>query len=82
MSGVDIMGQKPAASRLSNKSKYHFFLRKFFNLIDVTHVDNHIVCMKLGDDISLLNFKIVAANILIGRYRTRKRSFLTSEPSN
>ena len=82
MGGVDIMDQKPAASRLSHKSKYCFYLRKFFDLIDVTHVDSHIVCMKLVDDISLLNFKIVPANILVGRYRTRKRSFLTSGPSN
>ena len=82
MGGVDIMDQKPAASRLCHKSRYRFYLRKFFDLIDVSrHVDSHVVCMKLGDDISLLNFKIVVANILIGRYMTRKRSFLTSGPS-
>ena len=34
----------------------------------VTHVNSHIVYMKLGDDISLLNFKIVVAKTLIGKY--------------
>ena len=40
----------------------------FFDLMYVTHVNSHIVYMKLGDDISLLNFKIVVAKTLIGKY--------------
>ena len=36
----------------------------FFDLIDVTHVNSDIVYMKLDDDISLLNFKIVLAKAL------------------
>ena len=31
--------------------------------------------MKFGDDLSLLNFKIVVANPLIGRYSNCNRSF-------
>ena len=65
MGGVDIMDQKTAAYRLGHKSKYHFHLRIFFDLIDVTYVNSHIVYTKLGKDISLLNFKKVAANTLI-----------------
>ena len=37
--------------------------------------------MKLSDDISLLNFKIVAEKALIGRHSNCKRSFPISRPS-
>ena len=40
----------------------------FFDLKDVTHVNSHIVYMKLGHDISMLNYKIVVAKYLIGRH--------------
>ena len=61
------MDKKIAAYRLDLKSKYHFYLSMCFYLMDVTHLNSHIVYMKLGDDISLLNFKIVVAKALIGR---------------
>ena len=37
----------------------------FFDLIDVALVNSHIVYTKLGNDISLLNFKIVEAKALL-----------------
>ena len=37
MDGADIMDQKTAAYRLDRKSKYHFYLRMLFDLIDVPH---------------------------------------------
>ena len=49
--------------------------------MDVTHVNSHIVYMKLGDDISLLNFKIIVAKVLIGRYSNHNRSFSTTKLS-
>ena len=52
----------------------------FFDLMDVTYVNNHIVYIKLGNDISLLNFKIVVATSLIARYSNRNRSFCTTRP--
>ena len=48
MSVADIMDQKTAAYRLACKSKYCFYLRMFFDLIDVSHVNSHIVDMKVG----------------------------------
>ena len=60
--GVDIM----------DKSKYHFYLIFFFDLIDIALVNSHIVYTKLGNDISLLNFKIGVAKPLIERYRNCK----------
>ena len=81
MNGVDTMDQKAAAYRLDRKSKYHFYLRFLFDLTDVTHVNSHVVYMKLVDDISLLNLKIVMIKALIDRYSNRKRSFPISRPS-
>ena len=43
MDGVDITDQKTAAYRLSRKSKYHFYLSMLFDLMDITHVNSHIV---------------------------------------
>ena len=57
--GVDIMNQETAAYRLNRKRKYCFYMRMFFDLIDFTLVKSHTVYTKLGNDISLMNFKIV-----------------------
>ena len=56
MGGVDTMDQKTAAFRDDSQTKYRFYLGMFFDLIDVALVNSYIVCMKLGHDISLLNF--------------------------
>ena len=72
------MDQKTAACRLDHKSKYRLYLGMFFDLKDVTHVNSHIVTMKLGNDISLLNLKIAVVKAVIGRYSNRYRSFFTS----
>ena len=53
----------------------------FFDLIDVALVNSHTVYTKRDNDISLMNFKIVAAKALIGRYSNRKKLFPTSGPS-
>ena len=80
MDGVDIMNQKTAAYRLDCKSKYRFYLSMFLDLMDVTQVNSHIFYMKLGNNILLLNFKIVVAKAWIGRYSNRNRSFSTARP--
>ena len=78
MDVVDIMDKKPAAYRLHRKSRYRFYLRMFFDLADVPLVNSHIVYTKLGNDISLLNFKIVVEKALIGRYSHCKKLSPTS----
>ena len=79
MHGVDIMDQKTATSRLDCKCKYHVYFSMFFDLMDVSCVNSYAVYMKLGDDISLLNFKIVVAQPLVSRYSNRL--FSTTRPS-
>ena len=44
-------------------------------------VNSHIVYRKLGNNISLQNFKIIVAQGLIDRYSNRKISLPTSMPS-
>ena len=75
------MDQKTAAYRLYCKSKYHFYLSMLFDVMGVTLEKSHVVCTTLGNDISLLNFKILVAKSLIGRYNNCKRPFPSSRPS-
>ena len=41
MECVDIMDQKATVYRLDLKSKYHFYLSRFFDLMDITHVNSN-----------------------------------------
>ena len=73
--GVVIMDKKSWLQTFTScKSKYCFYLSIFLYLIDVALVKSHVVYKKLGSDISLLNFKIVA-KALIGRYNNQGISF-------
>ena len=81
MGGVDLMDQKTAAYRFDRKSKFRFYLRIFFDLLDVALVNSHIVYSKLGNELSLLNYKVVVENSLIGRYSNWQRAFPMTRPS-
>lgn len=72
------MDQKTAVYRLDYKSKYHFYQRMPFDLIHVVLANSHIAYAKLGNDISLLNIKIVVAKTYIGRYSNCKKLLPTS----
>ena len=48
MDDVDKMDQKTAAYRLNRKSKHHFYLRMFFDLIYVARINSHFVYISLG----------------------------------
>lgn len=73
MGGVGKTDQKTATYRLYLKSKYCFCLRIFIDLLDFSHVISHIVYMELGNDISLMNFKVFVVNTLIGSWGNCKR---------
>ena len=79
INGVHIMDQKLQV--INCKSKYRFYLSIFFDLMDVSHINSHIFYIKLGNDILLLNFEIVVATALIGRYSNRNRSFSSTRPN-
>ena len=79
--GLDVIDRKTVAYRLDCKSKFRFFLRMFFDLIDIAIVNSHIVYTKLGNSICLVDFKIAAAKSLIGRYTNWQGSFPLSRTS-
>ena len=82
MGGVDLMDQKTAAYRLGRKSKFRFYLRIFFDLLDVALVNAFIVFQSLRPtSLSLLDYKLIVAKGLIGLYCSRKRAFPESRPS-
>ena len=81
MGGVGIIDRKTAAYPLDRKSKFRFYLRMLFNLIDIAIVNSHIVYTKLGNSISLLDFRIIVAKSLIGRYSNQQQSFPLSRTS-
>ena len=57
MDGVDIMDQKQLLTDSISKANSAFVQNMFFNLVDVTHVNSHIVYMKLDDNISSPEFQ-------------------------
>jgi len=81
MGGVDLMDKKTAAYRLDRRSKFRFYLRMFFDLVDIALVNSHIVHTKLGNKLTLLEFKIIVVQSLIGKFNNRQRAFPTNRPS-
>ena len=68
-------------SCLQTRGKRKNYMRMFFYLIDIVLVNSHVIYRNLVIDILLLNFKIVSAEALIGRYSNRKKLFPTCRPS-
>lgn len=82
MGGVDLCDQYTAAYRLDRRSKFRFYLRIFFDLMDVSMVNSFLVFDKVcPKQISLLDFKISVAQALIGSFRSRAREFPSTRPT-
>ena len=82
MGGVDLMDQLKSAYQLDRRSKTRFYLRLFFDLIDVGVVNSYIVYKTLGNnELSLKEFKICIASRLIGSFSSRTLSFPTYRAS-
>ena len=75
MGCVDLLDQKTAVYRLDRKSSGgRYYLRLFFDLMDMCMVNSHIVykeCYPTG--MELLDFKVLVAKSLIGSYNSRQR---------
>jgi hypothetical protein len=76
MGGVDLLDQRTAAYRLDRKSTHRFYLRIFFDLMDIACVNAYIVYATLNPEsaMTLLDFKISLSRSLIGPYCSRKRN--------
>ena len=80
MSGVDLMDQHTAVYRLGWKSSVRFYLRIFFDLMDITCVNSYLIYnMKHPNKLSLLDYKIVVAKHLIQYHQ--KKAVPMSRPS-
>ena len=60
MGGVDLLDQKTAAYKLDRKSSGgRYYLRLFFDLMDISVVNSHIIYKELNPKgMELLDFKI------------------------
>ena len=59
---ITVGSNRKQIPKLIVKSKYPFYLRMFFDLIDVALVSSHTIYTKRGNKISLLNLKLLWQN--------------------
>ena len=72
---VDLLDQRTAAYMLDRKSCGRYYLRLFFDLMDIAVANSHVVYKALyPKNMELLDFKIVIAKSLIGAYNSPHRS--------
>ena len=83
MGGVDLLDQKTATYKLDRKlSGGRFYLRLFFDLMDMSVVNSHAIYKALyPKGMELLDFKIVLEKSLIGTYNSRSRNTPVSHVS-
>ena len=82
MGGVDLMDQRTAAYRLDRRSKVRFYLRIFFDLLDIACVNSFIVYNKLNpNQLNMMDFKVIVAERLIGAYNSRERNYPVNRPN-
>ena len=80
--GVALMNQSTVAYRLHWKLSVIFYLRIFFDLIDVACISSYLIYnMNHPNKLSLLDYKIVGAKNLIQRYQGWKSAVPMSRPS-
>ena len=81
MGAVDLLDQRTAAYRLDHKSSVHFYVRIFFDLLDIACVNSFLVySMKHPKQLTLLDYKIAIAKNLIRWYQSRQRVVPLSRP--
>ena len=80
--GADLMDQRIATYRLDRKSCVGFYLRIFFDLMDIACVNSCLIYnMKHPNKLPLLDYKIVVAKKLIQYHQDWKRAVPMWRPS-
>ena len=75
MGGVDLMDQRTAAYCLDRKSSVRFYLRIFFDLMDIAGVNSYLIYnMKHPNKLSVFDYKIVAVKNLIQYHQGLKKA--------
>ena len=81
MGRIDLMDQRTATYRLDWKSSVRFYVRIFFDLMDIACVNSYLIYnMKHPNKLFLLDYKIVIAKNLIQYHQGRKRAVPMSRP--
>ncbi|CAG4988027.1 unnamed protein product [Parnassius apollo] len=81
MGGVDLMDQKKVYYEVDRKAKIKYYLRLFFDLLDIAMNNSYVIYCKLheakrieGTLLTSLEFRQVVARSLIGSFSSRQRS--------
>ena len=81
MNGVNIQDQLKISYEIDGKSRFWYYLQIFFDLMDSVVVNAHVIYKKkVNEKISLLNFKIILAELLKNQFSSRKRKITAEEP--
>ena len=81
MNGVNNHDQLKTSYEIDRKSRFQYYLRIFFDLMDSVVVNAHVIYKKkVNAEMSLLIFKIILAESLINRFSSRKRKITVEEP--
>ena len=81
MNGVNIHDQSKTSYEIDRKSRFQYYLRIFFNLMDSVVVNTHVIDKKkVNAKMSLLNFKIILSESLINRFSSQKLKITAKEP--
>ena len=83
MGGVDLSDQMKVTYEVDQRNKFRFYLRVFFDLLDITVVNSKIVYDKIesAPSFSSLDFRFSIAQTMIRKFSSRKRAVLLSRPS-
>ena len=83
MGDVDLSDQMKVTYEVDRRSKFHFYLRVFFDFLDIAVVNSKIVYNKIESSPSLssLDFRYSIAQTMIRKFSSRKRAVSPSRPS-
>ena len=83
MGGVDLSDQMKVTDEVDRRSKFRFYLRAFFDLLDIALVNSKIVCNKIepAPSLSSLDFRYSIAQTTIRKFSSRRRVVPLSRPS-
>ena len=83
MGGVNLSDQRKVTYEVDCRSKFRFYLRVFFDFLDIAVVNSKIVYNKIqsAPSLSSLDFRYSIAQIIIRKFSNRNRAVLLSRPS-
>ena len=83
MGGVDLNDQMRVTYEVDRLSKFRFYLRVFFDFLDIIVANSKIVYNKIesAPSLSSLDFRYSIAQTMIRKFSSRKRAVPLSRPS-